>query len=280
MSESSLRIAVIPCAGLGSRMLPWSRAVPKELLPVGDLPVLHYVLAEAVRAGIETIVLVNAVWKRALERYLEPDRALEAELEARGRLALLEPVRELARRIELVTTFQHEPLGLGHAVRCAAPVVDDAPFAVLLPDELVLQQPPLLSGLTRNIADGVGGIGVIEVPETDVHRYGIVQLAKDTNRIVDMIEKPSAEAAPSRLAIIGRYAFPSGFMRALEALRPGAGGELQLTDAMRDHLNEFPLQAVTASGLRFDTGNPDAYAATWRAWLDDPEPFRRAVTSA
>ncbi|RMF15596.1 MAG: UTP--glucose-1-phosphate uridylyltransferase, partial [Candidatus Dadabacteria bacterium] len=104
-------------------MLPWSRAVPKELLPVGTLPVFHYVLAEAAHAGIETVVLVNAIWKRALERYLEPDRALEAELQARGRLELLDSVRELARRIELVTTFQHEPLGLGHAVHCAAPVV-------------------------------------------------------------------------------------------------------------------------------------------------------------
>lgn len=269
-----IRKAVIPCAGLGTRMLPFSSAVPKELLPVGTLPVFHYVLCEAATAGVETVVLINAAWKSSLENYLQLEDDLIEALERTGKFNLVEPVLRLRDRLEIVSVRQGKSLGLGHAIACAQPIVGDEPFAVLLPDELILQTPPVLQSLVQASDSENGAIAVIEVPLSEVTRYGIVALdSAPTSIIKDLVEKPALEHAPSRWAIVGRYVFPPGFQAALRDLQPGANGELQLTDAMRKHLERFPLKAVAVHGQRYDTGNPEAYAATWRAYLSNPKPF-------
>lgn len=255
-------------------MLPFSSAVPKELLPIGTLPVFHYVLCEALTAGVETVVLVNAAWKSSLENYLQLEDDLIESLERTGKSHLIDPVLRLRNRLEIVSVRQSKSLGLGHAIACAEPIIGDEPFGVLLPDEIILQAPPVLQSLVQASSVDSGAVAVIEVPLAEVSRYGVVRLdSLPTAPIADLVEKPAAENAPSRWAIVGRYVFPRGFQSALRNLKPGANGELQLTDAMREHLGRFPLKAVAVHGQRYDTGNPEAYAATWRAYLQDPKPF-------
>lgn len=271
------RIAVIPAAGYGTRMLPWSSAVPKEMLPIGTFPAIHYVLCELAASGIETVVIVNSAWKTALDNYFNPDPDLLRKLEADGKLAALESLLMLREKLELVSIRQRAALGLGDAVRTARPIVGDAPFAVALPDELMLDRPPVTRELMAASAGG-GAVALMDVPADQTHLYGIADLdGPAPARIVGLVEKPPPGTAPTTLAIVGRYVFPAGFMHALDQLRPGTGGELQLTDAMRDNLSEFPLTGVVITGRRYDTGNPDSYAATWKAWLQDPAAFMRAA---
>lgn len=278
---STIRKAVIPAAGLGTRMLPVSRAFPKELLPIGEFPALHYVLCEAARAGIETVVLVNSGWKRSLEDYLDVDADWLTSLEQQGHGERLAALRELHRRIEVVSVRQRGALGLGHAVAAAMPVIGDDPFAVLLPDEVLLGRPGALNRLVEVAREGnIGAVGVSEVGADEVQRYGIVDCESVPGRIRDLVEKPAPHAAPSRWAILGRYVFPRGFRDALTNLEPGAGGELQLTDAMRRHLDRFPLAAVPVTEARHDTGNPAGYAAAWQAYLANPEPFLESAWPA
>lgn len=269
--------AVIPAAGLGTRMLPASSAFPKELLPIGTVPAFHFILEEVARAGIETVVVVNADWKSGLDNYLVVDEGLEDRVRGTEKEALLASIRSLRDRLDLVSIRQHHQRGLGHAIASAMPVVGDDPFAVLLPDEIILQGNGVTSELVAAAGDG-GAIGLLEVPAEEVHRYGIAALdGPPPTPVTDLVEKPNGAEAPSRWAIVGRYVFPAGFRRALEDLRPGAGGELQLTDAMRDNLDHFPLHGVAVNGARYDTGNPAGYARTWEAYLADPQPFHRAA---
>lgn len=275
----TVRKAVIPAAGLGTRMLPASSAFPKELLPVGVYPALHYVLCEAAAAGIETVVLVNAAWKTALDNYLALDESWIDMMVRQGHEARLAPLLALRDRLEIVSVRQRGPRGLGHAVATAVPVIGDDPFAILLPDELILQQPGVVRSLVDHVdRTGEGAIGIMEVPEAEVRRYGIVAFTGDLPcRLDDLVEKPAPEVAPSRYAVVGRYAFPRGYRSALVDMRPGAGGELQLTDAMRAHLGRFPLTGVPVVGERHDTGNIEGYARAWQAWLDHPERFEAAA---
>lgn len=274
-----IRKAVIPAAGLGTRMLPASSAFPKELLPIGVYPALHYVLCEAARAGIETVVLVNAAWKTALDNYLALDEAWIEAMARQGHEVRLAPLVALRDRLDIVSVRQRGSRGLGHAVATAMPVVGDEPFAVLLPDELILQTPDALSRLVAHTEAGGGGaVAVLEVPPDDVRRYGIVSFAgRLPAPLDDLVEKPAPGEAPSRFAVVGRYVFPAGWRAALKDLRPGAGGELQLTDAMRSHLDRFPLTGIPVDGERHDTGNIEGYARAWQAWLDHPERFEAAA---
>jgi UTP--glucose-1-phosphate uridylyltransferase len=274
-----IRKAVIPAAGLGTRMLPASSAFPKELLPIGVYPALHYVLCEAARSGIETVVLVNAAWKSALDNYLALDEAWIESMTRQGHELRLAPLLALRDRIEIVSVRQRGSKGLGHAVASAMPVIGDDPFAVLLPDELILQSPDALQQLLAHAEDSSeGAVAVLEVPPAEVQRYGIVSFRGELPaRLDDLVEKPAPAEAPSRYAVVGRYAFPRGFRAALADLAPGAGGELQLTDAMRSHLDRFPLTGIPVHGERHDTGNIEGYARAWQAWLDHPERFESAA---
>lgn len=274
-----IRKAIIPCAGHGTRMLPVSSAVPKELLPIGVLPIFHFVLSEVAAAGIETVVLVTASWKTSLERYLHPDAELLDTLERTGKLELVASILRLREKLEIVPVLQGKSLGLGHAIGCAGSIVGDDPFAVLLPDELILQSPPTLSTLIAASDRQRGAIALLEVPKPDVKLYGIAELASDgSDKIVKLVEKPDPSETSSQLAVVGRYVFPAGFQRALRNLQPGRGGELQLTDAMQSGLDAYPLMGIPVTGQRFDTGNPEAYGATWNAYLQNPEPFHRFIT--
>jgi len=278
----NIRKAVIPVAGLGTRMLPGSKLVPKELFPIGTVPALFYVLSEVVRAGIEVVVLVNAPWKSNLDNILVvPEEIQQAAAQKPALAKRIQITQQLADRIDIISVRQDRALGLGHAVHCAAPVIGDDPFAVLLADELMLDRP----GATRQLIEAAhngGAVGVLPVPAQETHRYGIVDLdaASAPAPIRSMVEKPPQGQAPSNLAIIGRYVFPRGFQRCLRNLQPGAGGELQLTDAMRDNLDTHTLTAVEVSGPRHDIGNDVGYAATWQAYLDDPDAFHHALSLA
>lgn len=265
---SRVRTAVLPVAGWGTRFLPATKAVPKEMLPIVDRPCLAYVVAEAVASGIEQIVLVTARGKGAMEDYFDRSPALEATLEAAGKLDLLAEVRAVAQQATVVSVRQQEQRGLGHAVLMAAPIVGDQDFAVLLPDDIVdgrVGQPagsdaPALGQLLRVHAE-TGGVVVTlkEVPRADTRRYGICAgafTAPDRMRIDRMVEKPRPEQAPSTFSIVGRYVLPGSIFALLREQAPGAIGEVQLTDALAVYAARGQATGVVFTGAHFDTGNP------------------------
>ena len=288
----SVRKAVLPVAGMGTRFLPASKAVPKVLLPVVDTPLIQYAVEEARAAGIEEFIFVTGRGEAAIEDHFQRDQALDAHLAARrddaalaaAASAVLEP--GAARFVR-----QEKPLGLGHAVLCARDLVDDEPFAVLLPDELLLGQPPCLAELVELYGKTRGSVvALAEVPQAETGRYGIVEVAAEEGRTVTvsgMVEKPDPEHAPSRFALIGRYVLQPGIFARLAAQAPGAGGEIQLTDAMAAMVREAPFHGVRYTGRRFDCGSPAGYLqATVACALERPElrqdllSFLRRITSA
>lgn len=252
-----IRKAVLPVAGFGTRFLPATKAVPKEMLPILDRPCIDIVVAEAVAAGITEIVLVTARGKGAIEEYFDRAPILEASLEAAGKLELLAEVRRVAAMATVVSVRQHAMRGLGHAVLCAAPAVGSDDFVVILPDDIVDADVPVVGQLLAVHAD-VGGVVVAlkDVPRADTKRYGICageMVAPDRMRIDRMVEKPRPEEAPSTLSIVGRYILPNAIFDVLRATPPGANGEIQLTDA----LAKMPIaHGHVFSGRHFDTGNP------------------------
>jgi UTP--glucose-1-phosphate uridylyltransferase len=250
---------VIPAAGLGTRCLPLTKAIPKELLPILDRPGLELIVDEAVASGVDTIVLVTAESKPALEAHFEPNAELEALLTHKP--DILEAVRRTTSQCQVISALQDKPLGLGHAVGCAEDAVGNEPFAVMLPDDLVFGAIPALSRLIELYEQSGKGIVLLqEVPQEDTERYGVVQgeLCSDgTIAICDMVEKPRPEEAPSNLAIVGRYVFPGGFCQRIRSTKPGALGEIQLTDAMRSLAQDEGMIGVLLSGDRIDTGSPD-----------------------
>lgn len=255
-----VRKAVLPVAGFGTRFLPVTKAVPKEMLPILDRPCVEYVVAEAVEAGISEIVFVTARGKTALEEYFDRAPALEATLEATGKSELLKEVRRVARLATVVSVRQQEQRGLGHAVLTAAPVVGDEDFAVMLPDDIVDADEPVIGQLLR-VHGEVGGVVVSlkEVPRADTKRYGICagpMVAPDRMRIEAMVEKPSPEVAPSTLSIVGRYVLPGEIFEVLRGTAPGAGGEIQLTDALAVLSARGRAHGHLFAGRHFDTGNP------------------------
>ncbi|HBT20543.1 MAG TPA: UTP--glucose-1-phosphate uridylyltransferase [Peptococcaceae bacterium] len=256
--------AVIPAAGLGTRFLPATKAQPKEMLPIVDKPAIQYIVEEAVASGIEDILIITGRGKRAIEDHF--DRAVELELllEEKGNGELLKMVREISNMADIHYIRQKEPKGLGHAIYCARKFIGNEPFAVLLGDDIVRSEVPCLKQLI-NVYERyqVSILGVQEVKKEEVSRYGIVKVM-DVNRngvleIEDLIEKPKPEEAPSNLAIMGRYILTPEIFEALEKTQPGTGGEVQLTDALKELRKKQSMFAYIFKGKRYDVGDKLGY---------------------
>ena len=257
---TAVRKAVLPVAGLGTRVLPGTKTTPKELLNVVDRPILSYIVEEAREAGIEHIVFVTGRSKGAIEDYFDHQVELEAQLQAKGKLDILEAVkRDLPRAGEMSFTRQMKPLGLGHAVWCARDIIADEPFAVILPDVIVDAQPGALSQMMRTY-DLVGGnvIGVEAVPEDQTHKYGVVDPERREGRLIamkGMVEKPPQGTAPSNMSIAGRYILQPEIFGLLSDQEEGAGGEIQLTDAMARLMKTQRFTAYEYEGVTHDCGD-------------------------
>jgi UTP--glucose-1-phosphate uridylyltransferase len=264
MPARKLRKAVFPVAGLGSRFLPVTKASPKEMLPVVDKPLIQFAVEEAAAAGITEMIFVTGRNKRAIEDHFDKAYELETELERKNKTVLLDMVRSvLPEGVRCIYIRQAEPLGLGHAVLCAQPVVGDDPFAVILADDLMDSQPPAIARMAQVFArEGASLLGVEEVPRDQTQSYGIVTIDKmqdDIARIHSIVEKPKPAAAPSNLAVIGRYVLTPRIFELLAAVTPGAGGEIQLTDAISALLGHEQVFAVRLPGRRFDCGSKLGY---------------------
>jgi UTP--glucose-1-phosphate uridylyltransferase len=272
-----LRKAVFPVAGFGSRFLPVTKASPKEMMPVVDKPLTQYAVEEAAAAGITDMIFVTGRNKRAIEDHFDKAYELETELERKGKEALLAQVRSvIPDGVRCVYIRQPEPLGLGHAVLCAQPVVGNDPFAVLLADDLMDSNPPAMARMAQIYErEGASLLGVEEVPRDQTQSYGIVtidQLQGDVARIHSIVEKPKPAEAPSNLAVIGRYVLTPRIFDLLAQVTPGAGGEIQLTDAISQLLAHERVLAVRLPGRRFDCGSKLGYLqATLELGLRHPE---------
>lgn len=272
----SFRTVVIPVAGLGTRFLPVTKAVAKELVPLVDRPLVQYAVEEAVAAGAQRIVFVSSPGKEGILDLFRPDADLERTLERRGKDGLLEMVRQLTSLAEIESVTQQEPLGVGHAILQAREAVGAEPFGVMFPDDYIQAEVPVLEQL-RRVHEEQGGmvVAVEQVPREQVHRYGVIRgrdVGEGVYRVEDLVEKPEPDEAPSDLAIVGRYVFPGEIFSVLARTGAGVGGEIQITDAMRDALQETPLHAVRFTGRRFDCGNRVGYLrATLAVAAGDPE---------
>ena len=260
MTSKRIRKAVFPVAGLGTRFLPATKTVPKEMLPIIDRPLIQYAVDEAIEAGCDTLVFITNRYKHAVADNFDKAYELEQKLERAGKTEQLELVRHvLPEGVRAIFVTQAEALGLGHAVLCAREVIGDEPFAVLLPDDLIWNRG---AGALKQMADaaetsGASMIAVQDVPHEATGSYGIVATeAFDgrQGRIKAIVEKPKPEVAPSNLAVVGRYVLSPRIFSLLEATRPGAGGEIQLTDAIAALLAEHPVHAYRFQGTRFDCG--------------------------
>jgi UTP--glucose-1-phosphate uridylyltransferase len=258
--------AVIPAAGLATRFLPATKAVPKELLPVVDRPVLQYIVEEAAAAGITDVLLVTGRGKTSMVDHFDRRPDVEARLEEKGDLERLAEVRRTSEIADIYTCRQGEPLGLGHAVGVAASHIGDNPFAVLLGDEFVDLEQPLLPAML-DLQARTGGIvlAFLEVDPAETARYGIASVSPsaygdDVVEVTGLVEKPSPEEAPSNLAVLGRYVLPATIFDAIRDTKPGSGGEIQLTDAMAALLADgTPVHGIIYRGHRYDTGMPLGY---------------------
>ena len=258
-----IRKAVFPVAGLGTRFLPATKAIPKEMLPIIDRPLIQYAVDEAREAGIEQLIFVTGRGKTAIVEHFDTAYELESTMSARGKdLSILDATR--IQPGNLVTVRQQVPLGLGHAIWCARAIVGDEPFAIFLPDELMIGAP----GCMKQMVDAynqVGGnlISVLEVPEEEVSSYGVIapgaRISDSLTEVTGLVEKPKREDAPSNLIISGRYILQPEVMRTLENQGKGAGGEIQLTDAMARMIGTQPFHAVTFAGKRYDCGNKTGF---------------------
>jgi len=259
------RKAVIPAAGLGTRFLPATKAQPKEMLPVVDKPAIQYVVEEAVTAGLDDILLVTGRGKRALEDHFDEAVELERQLAAAGKEDLLAAVRAVSRLASVHYVRQGQPLGLGHAVGCARHHVRDEPFAVLLGDDLIGEDERLLTRMVALCEEtGRTVVAVMEFGEEELSKYGVIDAqpdpdAPDVYTVTDMVEKPGKANAPSRLCVIGRYVLTPDIFDHISRTRPGRGGEIQLTDAMKAQCREEPIRAVKFTGVRYDVGSKEEY---------------------
>ncbi|MDQ1709966.1 MAG: UTP--glucose-phosphate uridylyltransferase [Frankiaceae bacterium] len=263
-NEQRIVKAVIPAAGLGTRFLPATKASPKEMLPVVDKPAIQYVVEEAVDAGLTDILMITGRNKRTLEDHFDRQWELEAALELKGDMKRLEAVRKSADLANVHYVRQGDPRGLGHAVLCAKQHVGDAPFAVLLGDDLIDTRDPLLTTMI-DVQQRFGGsvVALIEVPPEQISLYGCAAVEAtddpDLLRITELVEKPAADVAPSNYAVIGRYVLSPTVFGELERTEPGQGGEIQLTDALRELIALEPMHGVLFRGRRYDTGDRAAY---------------------
>jgi UTP--glucose-1-phosphate uridylyltransferase len=272
-----VRSAVIPAAGLGTRFLPATKAVPKELFPLGDRPALQVVIDEALGAGIDHVVVVSSRSKPAVAQYFERDDELLDALVAKGQIDTADRLRAIGRDWRVSIVYQDNPKGLGHAVGCAREVVGDEPFAVMLPDE-IMSSSSLLAQM-NGVCASTGGsvVAVAEVPRYAVSSYGVIEPAGELTSegvipVSDLVEKPPVDEAPSNYIVTGRYVLTADAWGEIDALTPGRGGELQLTDALRAQASRSPFHAVLSDIGRYDTGNPLGFlTAAVQLGLDDPE---------
>ncbi|HYD94866.1 MAG TPA: UTP--glucose-1-phosphate uridylyltransferase GalU [Noviherbaspirillum sp.] len=261
---TKIRKAVFPVAGLGTRFLPVTKASPKEMLPIVDKPLIQYAVEEAAAAGITEMIFVTGRGKRSIEDHFDKAYELESELAAHGKVKLLKEIQSLLpENLHYSYVRQSEARGLGHAVMCARPLVGDEPFAVVLADDLIDADVPVL----RQMIDlydqhGSSVIGVQNVPLEQTHQYGIVKpesMGVRIHRVGSIVEKPQPENAPSTLGVVGRYIFTPDIFEFLESVKPGTGGEIQLTDAVADMLERHPVLAYEFKGRRYDCGSKIGY---------------------
>ena len=258
--------AVFPVAGLGTRFLPATKASPKEMLPIVDKPLIQYAVEEAIEAGITELIFVTSSTKRAIEDHFDKSFELEAELEKKGKEASLAEVRNIVPKgVSCVYVRQPEALGLGHAVLCAKPAIGDEPFAVILPDDLIYNDGPgVMSQMSESFNTwGCSQLGVEEVPPEDTEKYGIVNIKRDEDgnktQVDRIVEKPKPEQANSNLAVVGRYILSPRIFTLLEKTSRGAGGEIQLTDAISNLLAFEHVMAYRFTGTRYDCGSKLGY---------------------
>jgi UTP--glucose-1-phosphate uridylyltransferase len=257
--NSTIRKAVFPAAGLGTRFLPATKAQPKEMLPLVDTPIIQYGVEEALASGVDNIILVTGRGKNAIEDHFDVSVELETFLEARGKKELLAQIRKISNLINFAYVRQGEPLGLGHAVLVTRHLVGDEPFAVILGDDVIDARPPALRQMI-DVFDEVNGpvLAIERVPKSDVSSYGIIdaeEIKPGVYRIRDLVEKPPVSEAPSDLAIIGRYILTPDIFPALEATVTDRTGEIQLTNGLRHLLKSRPIYGCRIDGVRHDTGN-------------------------
>lgn len=254
-----IRKVVIPVAGWGTRSLPASKNVPKEMLPIYNKPVIQYVVEEAIRSGIESVIFVTNKEKSIIEDHFDYNLQLESVLERAGKLDKLKIVRDVAEMVNIMTVRQKKQLGLGHAVLCARDLIQDEPFAIMVGDDVMFGGVPGIKQLIDvTMAENTSTIGVMEVPADKVSRYGIIdgeEIIPGTYRIRDMVEKPALADAPSHMAIVGRYVLTPDIFDYLEKVTPGHGGEIQLTDALQAMAKDKGIMAVKMAGRRFDAGD-------------------------
>jgi UTP--glucose-1-phosphate uridylyltransferase len=258
-----IKKAVLPAAGFGTRFLPATKVVPKELLPIVDKPTIQYIMEEVVAAGIEEVVLITGREKGSIEDHFDTSVELENHLKKKGRKDLLQMVQDISEMVTLVSVRQKEPLGLGHAILCAKKVVGNEPFAVLLGDDLIDARIPCIKQMI-DVYDEMGGavIAIQKVPKSETHLYGIIRGKKVRERVYsveEMIEKPKQGTAPSNLAIIGRYILPPEIFDRLEKVQPDGKGEIQLTNGLRELVKEMPVFGYEFIGDRYDAGDKWGY---------------------
>ena len=257
-----VRKVVIPVAGMGTRFLPATKAIPKELLPIVDRPIIQLIVEECVAAGLETVVFVTSRPKVTIEDHFDPADLTSWKLAAAGKENLIQSVLDLAKKIQIVSIRQYVPRGLGDAVLRAEPVVGKDPFAVVLGDDIVVNDfgPSAISQCLTNFESQSSGsvIGVLEVPKNETSKYGIVGFDKN-GKVEQLVEKPSPEKAPSNWALPGRYVFEPAIFDAIRTTSSGVGGEIQLTDAMAHLLKSSPFFVEKLKGIRFDTGDKLGY---------------------
>lgn len=271
-----IRKAVFPVAGLGTRFLPATKAIPKEMLPIIDRPLIQYAVDEAREAGIEQLIFVTGRGKTSIVEHFDTAYELESTMKGRGKaLDVLDATR--IQPGNLVTVRQQVPMGLGHAIWCARAIVGDEPFAIFLPDELMIGAPGCMKQMVEAYNE-VGGnlISVLEVPHEEVSSYGVIKpgarISDDLTEVTGLVEKPRLEDAPSNLIISGRYILQPEVMRTLETQGTGAGGEIQLTDAMARMIGHQPFHAVTFAGRRYDCGSKAGFVeATLELALARPD---------
>lgn len=259
-----VRKAIFPVAGLGTRFLPATKAMPKEMLPVVDKPLIQYAVEEAAKAGITDMIFITGRHKRAIEDHFDSAPELERDLEVKGKTALLKTLRDIVPSgINFIFIRQPEPLGLGHAVLCGEPVIGNEPFAVILADDLIDSKKPVIEQLMKTREDKGGGsvLAVQVVPREKTKDYGIVKVVEkgDVTKVESIIEKPDPDKAPSTLAVIGRYILEPEIFDSLKKIPKGAGGEIQLTDAIARELEKKNTYVCSYEGERFDCGSKQGF---------------------
>lgn len=261
----TIRKAVFPVAGLGTRFLPATKSIPKEMLPIVDKPLIQYAVEEAIEAGIDTLIFVTSHKKRAIMDYFDADEELQSHLQAEGKHELQARIRDIVpSHVTTAYVIQEEALGLGHAVWCAKSLVGDEPFAVLLADDLIrAPNDGCLKQMVEEFhATGAASIGVERIPASMTDQYGIVSVEKSTDGrdyINKIVEKPAPDKAPSNLGVVGRYILPGEIFSLLESVQAGVGGEIQLTDAIAAQLSTQPMLAHAFEGVRYDCGSRQGY---------------------